>query len=153
RILRNRRLVVQPRRGGERFGCVPHPYCSYEHSAKTGKSARRQSPSAAESAFSPLFSAKSAPFSVEEVALSREVHGDAGGLRSIDRELVSNGSARLHDGLHTGLNQDLGAVREREIGIRCSDRTDGSFARALDREIARVDAVHLAHAHSDGCLS
>ena len=64
--------------------------------------------------------------------------------------LVAHGSARLHDGGHAPVQEHLRAVGEGEERIGCRDRAARTIARALHREMARVHAIHLAHADADG---
>src|SRR5690606_10791507 len=78
--------------------------------------------------------------SVEEVALSREVHADAARLRELDRLLVADGSARLDDDLHARVHERLGPVGEGEERVGGRDGALHAVARALDRKAARVDA-------------
>src|SRR5689334_1924274 len=91
----------------------------------------------------------SARGSVEEVALTGEVHRDARGLRCCDDVLVADGTTRLHDRGDARSDEDLGTVGEREERVGGRDGPRRPLTRAADREVARVDAVDLPHAHAD----
>ena len=62
----------------------------------------------------PLKDGSTCRSSVEEVAGSCEVHGDAGRLGCRDDFIVAFGASGLDDGGDSGVDQDLQAVGERE---------------------------------------
>ena len=93
---------------------------------------------------------------VEEVASTCHVHGDASFLGSSYDLFVTDGTTWLDNCLHTGINQDLQTVSEREEGIGRSVGplstvfSVGKRICALNGELCGVHAVDLAHADADG---
>src|SRR6478735_12123054 len=65
--------------------------------------------------------------SVEEVTLSGEVERDTVFLAGGDHVGVADAASRLHDGGDPGLEQDAGAVVEREERVGGGDRTARAF--------------------------
>ena len=63
---------------------------------------------------------------VLEVADTREQAGHPSLLTEIERFLVSFGSSRVHDAVHTSVDEDLRAIREGEECITgCDDCSRG----------------------------
>ena len=90
---------------------------------------------------------------MEEVAGTGQVHGHAGSLSGLDNFLITDRTARVHNGTHAGVQQNLQAVSEGEERIGCGNRTAGTLVtlaaegvRTLNGQLAGVHAVHLAHA-------
>ena len=59
--------------------------------------------------------------SMPEVTPSGEQHGDVALVAQINRFLITLGAARLHDGVHAGVDQGFGAVWERKEGVAGRD--------------------------------
>ena len=87
---------------------------------------------------------------VEEVALAREVHGDAGRLRGLDDLGVAHRAARLHDG--ASRRRRAAPASPSANGKNASEAATEparAVTRPADGEVARVDPVDLAHADAD----
>src|SRR4051812_23312341 len=89
--------------------------------------------------------------SVLEVAAVREDHRDAGRVRGVDDLEVALRPAGLDDRGHARVDRRLGAVGEREEGVRGERgalQLASRLARLVEREADGVDAAHLPRADS-----
>ena len=67
-----------------------------------------------------------------------------------DNLCVADRAAGLDNRANASVDQQLEAVGEGEVGIRCSHSAARPVARPPDREAGRIDAIDLAHADADG---